>query len=409
MSFVNVGSKQGDTFVLGVYHTGENTVDVSLQNPLFAGDSSDWMMGVEALNVPLDGTRFLDKNHPTLFRLRRVQHGKPIEPENVIFYENGGLVSEFDDVGAELQEWTEGTTQLDHTATPARELGDFFDQLVAWGSRINDLINRVGLDRDDLPNAHGPDVPQNIFNGRWDARTMNALPQEQKEFRHLKIRTTPSGLISISGTRMFWSNFFITTSSYARALTGLPSMIAFDPATGDPIDDFPVQGPLELVDFPNNYEDPTNARAYDEFTAMGDTSLWGSTDTRLSISVATDLPTRRSLTITDDRQCRDFSIASFDLCNELKITTEVTDQLTSVYTIESEGRSGHIALKKSGPPNYWTMMAPSTNLRHLRLRLMMRERVWDERSGQWRIVNRDLPVAPHQTWHCNLLFARRTH
>ena len=237
---------------------------------------------------------------------------------------------------------------------------------------------------------------------------MPDLPAERKTFQHLTVRVSPSGLLTIAGSRVFWNNFFIETSSYARALTGLPEIVAVNADSEEIMDAIPLDEDGDVVYDPG-VEDPTDARSYDQIEVAGTTSLWGAVDTRLSISVATDLPTRRSLTITDDRQCRDFSVGSFDLCNELKIQTEVTDQLTSVFSIQSEGRSGHVALKKSGPPNYWTIMGPSTNLRHLRVRLMMRERVWDEGSNSWRIVNRDLPVAPHQTWHCNLLFARRTH
>ena len=408
MSFVNVGSKQGDTFCVSIFHTGQNTCDVSLQNPLFSGDSSDWAMGVEALMVPLDGTRFLDKNHPVLFRLRRIQHGKTLDLENIMFM-NDEIPTEFDGVDEAMQEWTEEATRLDHTASPCRELGDLIDQFVGWTSRINDLINRVGLNRDDAVDPDtGDDIPQDIFNGVWDAHAMGGLAQERKEFQHFKARVSPSGLLSMSGSNLFWSNFFIETSSYARALTGLPEILAFDVDSEEFIRTIPTDL-LGAVDYDYRFQDPTNARAFDPYDFAGTRSLWGAIDTRLSISVATDLPTRKSLTITDDRQCRDFSVGSFDLCNELKIQTEVTDQLTSVFTIESESRSGHVALKKSGPPNYWTLMAPSTNLRHLRIRLMMRERVWNAVSDEWRIVNRDLPVAPHQTWHCNLLFARRTH
>ena len=406
MSFVDVGSKQGDTFCVSIFHTGENTCDISLQNPLFSGDSSNWAMGVEALMVPLDGTRFLDKDHPFLFTLRRIQHGKQDQFENFGFF-NDGFGTEFDDVGPELQEWTEEATQLKHTSSPCRELGDLFDQIVAWQTRINDLINRVGLSRDNVV-IEGEDVDQSIFNGRWDARTMPGLANARKTFKHFKVRVTPSGLLRISGSKMFWSNFYIRTSSYCRALTGLPENVAMNSDTLEVMTQIPVDED-GAVNYNPDFSDPDDADAYTELECGGTTSLWGAVDTRLSISVATDLPTRRSLTITDDRQCRDFSVGSFDLCNELKIQTEVTNRLTSEFQIESEGRSGHVMLKKSGPPNYWTLMAPSTNLRHLRVRLMMRERVWNEATDTWRIVNRDLPVAPHQTWHCNLLFARRTH
>jgi hypothetical protein len=144
-------------------------------------------------------------------------------------------------------------------------------------------------------------------------------------------------------------------------------------------------------------------------TVTGNLSLWGSCDTRLSISVATDLPLQRSLTITDDRQCRDFTVGSFDLNNQVTISSEVSDQITSVFTVQSQSRAGHTALKKSGPPNYWVALKPAVNIRQLRVRLMIRERVWDLTTDQWRIVHKNLPMEKHQTWQCCLIFAKKTH
>ena len=142
---------------------------------------------------------------------------------------NDEIPTEFDGVVEAMQEWTEEATRLDHTASPCRELGDLIDQFVGWTSRINDLINRVGLNRDDAVDPDtGDDIPQDIFNGVWDAHAMGGLAQERKEFQHFKARVSPSGLLSMSGSNLFWSNFFIETSSYARALTGLPEILAFD-------------------------------------------------------------------------------------------------------------------------------------------------------------------------------------
>jgi hypothetical protein len=206
---------------------------------------------------------------------------------------------------------------------------------------------------------------------------------------------------------MFWSNFYIEASSYMQALTGLPGIIAYNVEDEEPHTNW--VGAMLVQEYVNDYEDPNDDEAYEESEITGLISLWGSADSRLSISVATDLPIQRSLTITDDNQCRDFSIGSFDLNNEISISTEVTNQLTSVFQFTSQSRAGHIALKPSGPPNYWVQMSPAVNLRHLRVRLMIRERVWDELSGLWGIKNKVLPIGAHQTWQCNLLFARKTH
>jgi hypothetical protein len=403
MSFVDVGNVRGQCFTVNIMHTGDAFVDISLQSDLLPSSAENWLVGVESLSCPLDSTRFLDEKHPTLLSLRRIQDGHPFNAP-FTYLRTDGLATEFEDVGIEpaLREWTDAKCTLRHTDFPCLEFGDLIDQIVGWCRNINFLINTVGLNRPDIPY-----VDNTMFNGVWDAHTMAALPADKKTFQHLKVRLSSSGSLSIIGSNMFWSNFYIEASSYMQALTGLPGIIAYNVEDEEPHTDW--VGPMFVQEYVNDYEDPNDDEAYEESEITGVISLWGSADSRLSISVATDLPIQRSLTITDDNQCRDFSIGSFDLNNEISISTEVTNQLTSVFQFTSQSRAGHIALKPSGPPNYWVQMSPAVNLRHLRVRLMIRERVWDELSGLWGIKNKVLPIGAHQTWQCNLLFARKTH
>ena len=418
MAFVNVGNKRSSSFTVNIMHSGSPHVDVSLQNDLLPGDASDWLVGVESLSAPLDSTRFLDENHKVLFYLRRVQHmaAFPSNQTQLLRASDIILDSQFDAaVEADFQKWTHDTCQLRHNRTPCLEFGDLMDQMVAWCASVNKLINEVGLNRADYGGP--PAIPQNLFNTAWDIRTAPAAGNEDRKiFRHLRVRVGPSGMLSIIASRLFWANFIIEVTPYMQALTGLTARIGVNINTDAVLYEFPLFGAGNLINYAVDLTtvggagtEWDNPIAYEMRAVTGNLSLWGSCDTRLSISVATDLPLQRSLTITDDKQCRDFTVGSFDLNNEVSVSTEVSDQITSVFRVQSQSRAGHSALKKSGPPNYWVALKPAVNIRQLRVRLMIRERVWDLNTDQWRIVHKNLPMEKHQTWQCCLIFAKKTH
>ena len=416
MAFVNVGGKRSSSFTVNIMHSGTPHIDVSLQNDLLPGDASDWLVGVESLSAPLDSTRFLDENHKVLFYLRRIQHLLPPSNQNQLLRDSTIIAdSQFDAaVQADFQRWTHDACQLRHNRTPCLEFGDLMDQMVEWCASVSKLINEVGLNRAD----HGgpPAIPQNLFNTAWDIRNAPAAGNaDRKIFRHLRVRVGPSGMLSIVGSKLFWANFIIDVSPYMQALTGLTPHIGVNINDDQVISELPFFGggnvnyQVDLTGGGGVGTEWNNPVSYEMRTVTGSLSLWGSCDTRLSISVATDLPLQRSLTITDDRQCRDFTVGSFDLNNEVSVSTEVADQVTSVFTVQSQSRAGHTALKKSGPPNYWVALKPAVNIRQLRVRLMIRERVWDLKTNQWRIVHKNLPMERHQTWQCCLIFAKKTH
>jgi hypothetical protein len=415
MAFVNVGGKRSSSFTVNIMHSGSPHIDVSLQNDLLPGDAADWLVGVESLSAPLDSTRFLDENHKVLFYLRRIQHG--VAPSDQTQLLRNSIIiadSQFDAaVMADFQRWTHDACQLRHNRTPCLEFGDLMEQMVEWCASVNTLLNTVGLNRADIGGP--PIIPQNLFNSAWDIRNAPAAGNAaRKIFRHLRVRVGPSGMLSIIGSRLFWANFIIDVSPYMQALTGLTPHIGVNINTDQVISGLTVAGGnvnylVDLTAGGGVGAEWNNPVSYEMMTITGNLSLWGSCDTRLSISVATDLPLQRSLTITDDKQCRDFTVGSFDLNNEVTVSTEIADQITSVFTVQSQSRAGHTALKKSGPPNYWVALKPAVNIRQLRVRLMIRERVWDLTTDQWRIVHKNLPMERHQTWQCCLIFAKKTH
>jgi hypothetical protein len=408
MATVDVGKQRSECFTVNVMHSGDSEVNVNLQNDLIPGDAKDWLCGIQSLSAPLDSTRFLDETKPELFRLLRIQHGKAFTPQTTLL--RGGLLppgGEFDQfVEENFRKWTHDTCVLRHDRTPCLEFGDLLQQMTDWTGRVNELINDVGLNRE----PYGF-VEQDLFNTTWDT-TRVGVTAAQKVFRHLRVRIGASGMLSIIASRLFWSNFVVEASNYMQALSNFPQITGFNVNTESEMDSIPTDA-AGLVDYiiavgPAGFPS-LNDLSYKMVNIVGDRSLWGSCDTRLSISVATDLPLQRSLTITDNQQCRDFTLGSFDLNNEVRISQEIRDSVTSTFTVDSQSRAGHSALKPSGQPHYWIPMRTATHIRNLRLRLMIRERRWDEGIDQWRIIHKALPIEKHQTWQCVLIFAKKTH
>ena len=153
---------------------------------------------------------------------------------------------------------------------------------------------------------------------------------------------------------------------------------------------------------------PTEAHWKTVYAANGDRSVWGSLETRLSVSLGTSIPLQRSLVITDDKESRTFELGSWSLNNEVKTVFNIGgNQFGSAFTVETQSRSGHVVLKSSADPiTEWLHLKPDTGLRNLRLRLYIRERIYS--AGKWTIEMRELDVKPWATWNAKLLFVRKT-
>ena len=143
--------------------------------------------------------------------------------------------------------------------------------------------------------------------------------------------------------------------------------------------------------------------------ANGTRSVWSSIDTRMSVALVTDLQLGKNIIILDEKEQRSYAIGDYPLNNEVKITSTITDQFLTQYTVESQCRAGQLMVKRPTDPIVeWVSLSSDINVRKLRLRLALRERKYLG-NGKWTIQIGDLPVAEHTSWSCKLLFARRIH
>lgn len=208
--------------------------------------------------------------------------------------------------------------------------------------------------------------------------------------------------------------FYIECTPYAQEIFGVPAIISYyvqeapvfrtyvtDPATGL-MSSRHIGGGI-------GYFDIGDSDWMQSLTFAGEKSLFSSVDTRMSVSLTTDLQLQRSLILVDEREEFSYMIHEAPLDNEVVVQNTISDRFHSEFHISSRSRAGNYMVKRSNDPiSEWVALASDIGVRTLRLRLNIRERVFVS-PGKWRIVVSPLPVESHTSWSCKLLFAKRIH
>ena len=442
MATVNVGSLHSDSHSLSVFQTGQNFCDISLRNDLLNSDSSEWLCAVESLQIPLDGTRYFDDRKPELFNIRRLQHGETFRPETTHLYQESATDAVSDLQGgdhASNKAYTVDTVGRVRTDRfEVRSIGDFVEMLIQWYQRFNMLMRTQPIERlGGVGNHRG-------YNQNWDQRLAtremvdalgNVLTQDdpngnpvprlaaddvKRKFEHLRVRVSASGNISFIFSKLFASTFYIECSEYAQEIFGLPEIISYDLADPANIvlrgvvhDGVPVvEGG---VTYPGTMVSPVNTWAIQDddwmvtLACSGTNSVFSAVDSRLAISLTTDLALKRSLVIVDESEEYSSILHESPLDNEFSVTNIISDQFHSEFHCTGRSRAGQYVVKRPNDPVVeWVSLASDINIRTLRLRLNIRERIFVS-PGRWKIVTSPLPMESHTGWSCKLLFAKRIH
>ena len=204
--------------------------------------------------------------------------------------------------------------------------------------------------------------------------------------------------------------FYIEVSEYAQHIFGIPEIISYDLTQAVPTLRASVINNEEDNEMVSTVTyDIGNADWMSVIAANGTKSVWSSIDTRMSVALVTDLQLTKSIVILDEKEQRSYALGDYPLNNEVKITSTITDQFLTQYTVQSNCRAGQLMVKRPTDPIVeWVSLASDINVRKLRLRLALRERKYLG-AGKWTIVIGDLPVADHTSWSCKLLISRRIH
>ena len=128
----------------------------------------------------------------------------------------------------------------------------------------------------------------------------------------------------------------------------------------------------------------------------------------MSIALTTDLPLKKSFIVVDEAEEFSGVLVENPLDNEFLTTSIISDQFHSEFHIQGRSRAGQYMVKRPSDVAEWVSLASDINVRTLRLRLALRERVFIS-TGKWGIKVSPLPVESHSAWSCKLLFAKRIH
>ena len=438
MATVNVGSLHSDSHSLSVFQTGQNFCDVSLRNDLLNSDSSEWLCAVESLQIPLDGTRYFDNKKTELFNIRRLQNNQQFRDQLTHLYQENALVDALTEIlpgdPASIRAYTVDTVGRVRTDRfEVRSIGDFVEMLIQWYQRFNQLMRTQPL------------VPKNdgtlVFNQNWDQRyatrqragaLVTVMTQDdglgnqvpilladdvKRKFEHLRVRVSASGNLSFIFSSVFASLFYIECTEYAQEIFGLPPIISYDVHT-DPNkptlrtivhNGIPAGvAPGSMVS-PKTDWDVANDDWMVTLSCSGTNSIFSAIDSRMAIALSTDLSLKRSLIIVDETEEFSSVLHESPLDNEFEITNIISDQFHSEFHCTGRSRAGQYMVKRPNDPVVeWVSLGSDINVRTLRLRLSIRERIFVS-PGRWKIITSPLPVESHTGWSCKLLFAKRIH
>ena len=144
------------------------------------------------------------------------------------------------------------------------------------------------------------------------------------------------------------------------------------------------------------------------YSVSGTVSCFSSLDTRVAIVLATDLQVRRSICIVDNAEINHYALGEWPLTNMVQTHTTCSDEFHSTFTVQSYCRAGQYELvNPSHPVSEWKALSPDSNVRQLRVRLYIRERIY-QGANRWKTVLKPLVIGSHTSWSCKLIFVEKS-
>ena len=318
----------------------------------------------------------------------------------------------------------------------------FMERLSDIASLVTDFINE-GFDTRTLLNGV---VTGSHFQFR------NVLPFAEAHIKnHLSFDLDNAGRILISGSKTFWSYFFIHIPNahyraifygreYDATMYDLPAVnaqavVSIAPNTGNVLvdrltfddfggirkafvavwNDFDGNDPANLMDnvfqakVSNNPDPNNNAEAaltaaeirkfaYTIRSMRFSCNLYSSLDERVCIEVGTSLPITHSALIEDNREKPDYSIGRFMIKPDLRIGYNYGNQTHDMLG------PGTFELMNSEKRVMYHRLLPQEKVSVLRIQMYIRRRSFDAARNKWTMVSSPLPTINSDWWHCRLHF-----
>ena len=273
---------------------------------------------------------------------------------------------------------------------PIYSPADFLAQLANWASTFSYKCYILGL-------------PDGEFTDKIDTRyDESGEPLDSKPGNNhsmLVAAISPSGVVQLKGSLIFWRNFYITANPYAQQLVGIPyDNILF---SGDEDPD-----PKGLVGGDGNIVESGIAKAQNYIPAIGHYSVFRFIEERMYISLeAGDLSVPFNALIRDGRESKSFALATYPFETNFKTTIKTQNgKIIASTEIEMDTHIGRTHFQsKTDPAFSWFPLQSSYMIQNMRLELFITRRRYTAAKG-WFYNKKPVKIHDDGVWSCSLKF-----
>ena len=268
---------------------------------------------------------------------------------------------------------------------------DFLQQVAQWAANFSHKCYTIGFPagfvNDTILAAHNTED------------NLNMRPTHNNAI--LRATITPSGVLQLVGSILFWRNFYVVANSYAQTLMGLEhSTVAWTKAGDDDLTPGPEPLTTGGLIITSNFDLGEANLAY-----IGQYSLFRFLEERMYLSLeAGDLSLPFNALIRDGTETKSHVLATFPFETHYKTTIKTQNgKLISSIELEMDTHISRTHFQSKTEPSFsWHPLTSSYMVQNMRLDLFITRRRYV--NSKW--IYQRTPVNIHQdgVWSCSLKF-----
>jgi hypothetical protein len=217
----------------------------------------------------------------------------------------------------------------------------------------------------------------------------------------LRFGITPSGLLIVTGQPIFWNNFYVVISAMGREMLGIPHAIlapTMDQNTGQ------VTYYGEQLTAANIIQ---TANVNITIPVFGQKSLFHQLERRISVSVETDIPISKAVSIQNQKESSNYDLATFIIPRNTTSSINIDGTaVESTADIRCNTYTSQMVLQnRADKITQWSpMLRLGDDLRYCTLRLYLTVRDFDPVNNVYKLSKEPFPFEDGDYWSCDLKF-----
>ena len=398
MTTVEINRSGTDVTSLDIFQTGSHESSVSLRHDLLDA-KLHYHFAVTSLSVPLNESPIFKLSAPLeIFRIERRDVGASVN-EDLSLHTPGNAA----------QPVTVGRLTI-RPNVKFFDVSSFVKQISNIMRGFNQYWTLAGFN----PAAGGYSGVGNALPARTQAE-IEVLGTEHGVYQFVQVRLTADGTLQLVGSNIFWNNFVFRFTRAGSAILGyfnqIQEVVRQAPAAAT---HFFIAKSLVGGAFTNDWLDETAGHVGEillgnmvqEAKISSDHPIYQSCDQRIKVSVETHIPMASNISIVDEQESIDRSIAEAYFESKLENTirfdeTGILENLT-MQSVMYAGQTNFI--KKSDRSFQWNRLLTAYELKLFRFQIYIHYRVWNDATQRWVLEKNPLTVPDQQFWELAVRF-----